>query len=119
MSDLLVRLFGWSAALIHGDTTVLDRWRFLRRRLPRVRSTGERVLDIGCGTGAFTMGAARRGYESVGLSWDERNQAVANRRAELAGIKNVSFPICDVRRLDERTELVEGFGIVICCEVKP
>lgn len=75
------------------------------------------MLDVGCGTGAFTMGAAKRGYEAVGLSWDEHNQSVAKRRAELTGIKNVSFPICDVRLLDERIEFIEGFDIVICCEV--
>lgn len=117
MSDLLIRLFGWRAALVHGDTTVLDRWRFLRCHLPRVRGAGDRVLEVGCGTGAFTMGAASRGYEAVGLSWDERNQTVANRRAELAGLKKISFPIVDARRLDEHTEFVGGFDVVVCFEV--
>ena len=114
--DLLVRLFGWRAAFIHGNTTTLDRWRYLRRRLPRVRSTGERVLDVGCGSGAFTIAAATRGYHAVGLSWDERNQAAAERRAGLAGVGDVSFPICDVRRLDARGELVGCFDIAICFE---
>ena len=62
------------------------------------------VLDVGCGSGAFTLGAARRGYETVGPSWDERDQAIAMSRAKLLGLTNVSFPICDVRRLDERRD---------------
>jgi 2-polyprenyl-3-methyl-5-hydroxy-6-metoxy-1,4-benzoquinol methylase len=116
MSNILVRLIGWSATVIHGDTLVLDRWRWVRRRLPLTGPGGASVLDVGCGSGAFTMGASRRGYEAVGLSWDERNQATAMCRAGLLGLANVSFPICDVRRLDERKELQGRFDIVLCLE---
>lgn len=117
MSNLLVRLFGWRGALYHGNTTVLDRWRHLRSRLPRVRGTGERVLDVGCGTGAFTMGIASRGYEAVGLSWDERNQTTAMDRAKLSGLSSISFPICDARKLGSETNLASAFDIVVCFEV--
>ena len=117
LNDTLVRLFGWRGALFHGDTSVHDRWRYLARRLPRVRGTGERVLEVGCGTGGFTMGIASRGYEAVGLSWDTRNQGVAERRAAIAGVKNVTFPICDARELDRHAEYVGAFDVVVCCEV--
>jgi 2-polyprenyl-3-methyl-5-hydroxy-6-metoxy-1,4-benzoquinol methylase len=93
---------------------VLDRWRWLRRRLP-LADDGN-VLDVGCGSGVFTMGAARRGYRAVGLSWDERNQAIAISRAKMLGFENVSFPICDLRRLDERRELHGSFDIALCLE---
>ncbi len=116
MSNLLVRFFGWPATLVHGDSMVVDRWRWLRQRLPVTVTPGESLLDVGCGTGAFTMGAARRGFEAVGLSWDERNQAVAETRAKMLGLNGVSFPICDVRRLDERTEFLNRFDVVLCFE---
>ena len=116
MSDLLVRLFGWRGALVHGNTTVIDRWPYLTRHLPRARGTGERVLDVGCGTGAFTMGMASRGYKAVGLSWDKRNQAIAEKRARYARVQAVSFPICDVRHLDKQTDLLGAFDIAICFE---
>jgi len=115
-NNLLVRLFGWPATLIHGDTMVVDRWRWLRQRLPLTVTPGESVLDVGCGTGAFTMGAARLGYQAVGLSWDERNQIVAEGRAKMLGLSEVSFPICDVRHLDEQTEFFNRFEVVLCLE---
>jgi SAM-dependent methyltransferase len=113
--SLLVRIFGFPATLIHGDTLVLDRWRWLKRRLP-ITANGEKLIDIGCGTGAFTIGAARRGYTALGLSWDERNQTEARKRAQICRTSNVSFDVCDVRYLHERTEYYNQFDVAICTE---
>jgi SAM-dependent methyltransferase len=113
--SLLVRIFGFPVTLIHGDTLVLDRWNWLKRRLPKT-ANGEKVIDIGCGTGAFTIGAARRGYEALGLSWDERNQAEATKRAQICRAAMATFSICDVRNLHERAEYHERFDIAICTE---
>lgn len=113
--SFLVNLFGFSATLLHGDTLVLDRWRWLKARLPRTRN-GEFLLDVGCGSGAFTIGAALRGYESLGLSWDERNQNVAAERARICGARSASFEVMDVRNLHERADLVGKVDVVICLE---
>jgi 2-polyprenyl-3-methyl-5-hydroxy-6-metoxy-1,4-benzoquinol methylase len=113
--SLLVRVFGFPATLVHGDTLVLDRWRWLKNRLP-VTANGERLLDVGCGTGAFTIGAARRGYRALGLSWDERNQATAQYRAELCHTPGASFDVLDVRRLDTRSDLRDTFDVALCLE---
>jgi ribosomal protein L11 methylase PrmA len=74
MRNIFIRLMGWRAAIFHGDPTVYDRWKWLRRYL----SHGAlRTLDVGCGSGAFTMYAAKIGNESVGLSFNDSNsQAV-------------------------------------------
>jgi SAM-dependent methyltransferase len=114
-TSLLVRIFGFPATLIHGDTLVLDRWRWLRRRLPETRN-GEKLIDVGCGTGAFTIGAARRGYVALGLSWDERNQAEAARRAAICRADRASFCICDVRDLDKHLEYRGAFDVAVCLE---
>lgn len=116
MSDLLVRFLGWHATVFHGDTMVLDRWRWLCERLPLTAPDTMTFLDVGCGSGAFTMGAARRGYRALGLSWDERNQEVATRRANLLQLSEISFPICDVRQLDQRKDLRASFDVAICFE---
>jgi SAM-dependent methyltransferase len=112
--SLLVRLLGFKAVLIHGDLLVWDRWRWLKRRLPVTRN-GEQLLDVGCGSGAFTIGGARRGYQSVGLSWDERNQSVAEQRARLCRV-SAQFPIQDVRFLGQREDLRNKFDVVVCFE---
>jgi 2-polyprenyl-3-methyl-5-hydroxy-6-metoxy-1,4-benzoquinol methylase len=114
-NSLLVKLFGFQATLHHGDALVWDRWRWLRRRV-RQTHNGDRLLDVGCGSGAFTIGMAKRGYESLGLSWDARNQEVARQRAAICGAKSATFEICDVRQLQKRADLLGAFEIVLCCE---
>ncbi|MGH9615815.1 MAG: class I SAM-dependent methyltransferase [Acidobacteriaceae bacterium] len=116
MKSGLVRVLGFPATLIHGDTLVLDRWLWLRKRLPVVQLGSRSLLDVGCGTGAFTIGAARRGYRSLGLSWDKRNQSVAQQRAGICKTPNARFDVLDVRRLDERADLMGQFDVAICCE---
>lgn len=115
--SLLVKLFGFPATLLHGDPLVLDRWLWLRRHLPRTRNR-ERVLDAGCGSGAFSIGAARLGYHVLGLSWDQRNQDIAAERARLCGVAPAAtFDVQDLRRLHERTDLTGAFDVVLCFEV--
>jgi SAM-dependent methyltransferase len=114
-TSLLVRLFGFHAMLIHADSTVVDRWLWLKRRLPKATSE-ESLLDVGCGSGAFTIGAAKRGYRALGLSWDKRNQTVATQRAAICGATNASFNIEDARKLDSRKDLLGKFDIVVSLE---
>jgi len=44
---------------------------------------GQRVLDVGCGDGAFSLLLARRGAEVTGLDRDPAMIAAARRRAEI------------------------------------
>jgi 2-polyprenyl-3-methyl-5-hydroxy-6-metoxy-1,4-benzoquinol methylase len=112
--SLLVRIFGFPATLIYGDPTVLDRWGWLKKRLP-ITANAETLIDIGCGTGAFSIGAAKRGYHAVGLSWDERNQRVAGERAQVCNV-SASFKVCDVRELDRFEEYRGCFDVALCFE---
>ncbi len=114
-NSLLVKLFGFHATLHHGDALVWDRWRWLQRRV-RQTHNADRLLDIGCGSGAFTIGMAKRGYQSLGLSWDARNQKVAQQRADICSASNATFEICDVRQLHERTDFFGLFDVILCCE---
>lgn len=114
LKSLPVRAVGFPATLIHGDTLVLDRWRWLRDHLQP--GNGRRLIDVGCGTGAFTIGAARLGYSALGLSWDSRNQETAARRAAMCGARTAEFQVLDVRRMDDRPDLTSQFEVAICLE---
>ncbi len=113
--NTLVKILGFPATLIHGDTLVWDRWRWLKKRLPKQK--GLKLIDVGCGSGAFTIGSAKRGYQSLGLSWDKRNQDIAAERAALCQVKDIQFDIQDVRKLDERKDYAQQFDVAICLEV--
>jgi len=116
MSEFLVKTVGFPATLIHGDTIVLDRWLWLKRYLPAVAPGSKRLLDVGCGSGAFTIGAALRGYKALGLNWNERDQRVAAERAATCKAPLAEFDVLDVRRLDQRSDLRTQYDIVVCCE---
>jgi 2-polyprenyl-3-methyl-5-hydroxy-6-metoxy-1,4-benzoquinol methylase len=111
--SLLVRLLGFPGTLIAGDPLVWDRWRWLKPCLQRHSGA---LLDVGCGSGAFSIGAACMGFRTLGLSWDERNQFVAGERAGLCKAAGARFQVLDVRKLDTRTDLREQFDVVICLE---
>lgn len=113
--NTLVRLLGFPATLFHGDFLTVDRWHWLRKRLPVTRG-GDRLLDVGCGTGAFTIGSAKRGYDALGLSWDEPRQTTGRDRAKLLKVDTAEFDVLDVRKLDTREDLVGQFDVVICLE---
>jgi SAM-dependent methyltransferase len=115
MKSLLVKIFGFPATLLHSDTTVWDRWRWLKARLPEPGPL-KALLEVGCGTGAFTIGAARLGYRATGLSWDLQNQRVAAERAAICGAESANFIVGDARRLDEDKDLAAKFDVVICLE---
>ena len=112
---LLTKLMGSRAGYIQGDTLVLDRWLWIKRRLPRTRNS-EKLLDVGCGSGAFTVGAALRGYDSLGLTWNNAETTKAEGRAALCKAAQARFETCDVRKLDKAIHLRRSFDQVICCE---
>jgi len=111
----LTRILGPTAGLIQGDFLVRDRWRWLRVRLPRT-ANGEKLLDVGCGSGAFTIAAALRGYDALGLTWDAEDTAAAVVRASLCRARQARFRICDVRALDQERDLKDSFDFALCCE---
>jgi SAM-dependent methyltransferase len=114
VSDLLVRLIGWPALILHGDPCVTDRWIWLRRRL---RRPGARTLDAGAGNGGFAIYAARLGNETLGLSFAPEELPAARRRAATIGVDTVEFRVGDLRRLDEVAGELGRFDQIVCLEV--
>src|SRR3989344_7486468 len=113
MENALVKLIGYYATILHGDVAVFDRYRWLKKHL---LAGPLRTLDAGCGSGAFTMYAAKRGNEAIGISFDERNNEIAEERAKLLGINGVRFVTGDLRKLDELSCKLGLFDQIICFE---
>jgi SAM-dependent methyltransferase len=113
MSDFLVKLLGWKATVLHGDPTTYDRWKWLRRHL----SPGPlRTLEAGCGSGAFTMYAAKIGNHAVGISFDERNMRIAKTRSDILHLDDIQFIVGDLRELDKYSAGLGKFDQIICFE---
>lgn len=113
MENVLVKIFGFIATVFHGDPAVFDRWMWLSRNL---KPGNLRTLDAGCGSGAFSMYAAKKGNEVIGISFNERNNKIASQRAEILKLKNIKFIVGDLRKLDELADDIGRFDQIICFE---
>ena len=113
IKKMLINLFGYRLLLVLGDTLVLDRYLWLLKYLPRTRQN-ELLIDVGCGSGAFTLASGSRGYEAIGISWDKRNQEEAQTSAKYSGLqKKTKFEVVDIRMLDSHTEFNNSFDVCI------
>ncbi len=113
MRNALVRLLGWRATVIQGDPSVTDRWRWLCRHL---KPGPLRTLDAGCGTGAYTLYAAKVGNRAVGVSFDPSQIGRARERARILGIEGTEFHVGDLRKLDEFGPALGTFDQIIVFE---
>lgn len=111
--NLLVKIIGYSATILHGDPAVFDRWIWLKRNL---KSGQLRTLDAGCGSGAFTMYAAKIGNEAIGISFDSQNNEKATIRSKILKIKNVKFVTANLNDLGKISSDIGLFDQIICCE---
>jgi cyclopropane-fatty-acyl-phospholipid synthase len=78
-------------------------------------SAGERVLDVGCGWGAFPIHAAtRHGVHVVGITLSEPQARVARERAAAAGVADrVEIRVSDYRDLGgEQFDAIASIGMV-------
>ena len=113
MADAMLRVLGWRSLLIHGDPCVLDRWLWVRRHL---RRGGARILDAGCGNGAFSIYAAREGNDVLAVSFSSREQEDARRRAESLGVSGIEFRTLDLREIEQHRATLGLFDQIICLE---
>lgn len=101
---------------------MLERWKWLRARYasgePAKSATGSRrVLDAGCGNGAFALWAASTGDEVLGLSDSSEDLQKARARAAILQLSRAAFEEYDLRRLDDDGERFGEFDAIFCLEV--
>jgi SAM-dependent methyltransferase len=69
----------------------------------------KRILDVGCGTGGYSIRLGKRGYEVKGIDLSAAMIDVARGKAEKENVK-VDFEVVDVRQLN----LGHGFDACTC-----
>ncbi|HNR95311.1 MAG TPA: methyltransferase domain-containing protein, partial [Kiritimatiellia bacterium] len=99
---------------LHADACAYDRLKWLKHHL---RKGPQNTLDAGCGIGLFTLYAAKRGNNVLGLSFDRSQLDTAETCRDLLGLQNASFKICDLRELDKSDIKRGSYDQIICCEV--
>ncbi|MGB9662687.1 MAG: class I SAM-dependent methyltransferase [Moorellaceae bacterium] len=79
---------------------------------------GMKILDIGCGTGNFSLELARRGVEVTGVDISEAMLAKAREKAVREGL-NIEFLHADARQLPFEDESFDAVVSVTALEFVP
>ncbi len=91
----------------------LGRIRQIHDRIAALIRREDRVLEIGCGTGALTLRCARREAQVTAIDISARMLAVARRRASAAGlVDRVRWHLMDAASATERLE-PDSFDVII------
>jgi 2-polyprenyl-3-methyl-5-hydroxy-6-metoxy-1,4-benzoquinol methylase len=112
LQNMLLRLLGARCLLLLGDTLVLDRWRWLKSRLPVAHAS---LIDVGCGNGWLALNCSRLGYRTLGIGWEGPDLEKAMRRAAEC-CSDARFEVQDARTISGRYDLKECFDIATCFE---
>ena len=92
--------------------------RFSRYRLEKVfeiytPGKGERVLDLGCGVGTFSLELAKMGIEVVGLDYSEESISICRRLTEEMNLK-ANYVLADVTSTGLEAN---SFDVIICADL--
>lgn len=79
---------------------------------------GEHILDVGCGTGNFSLELARLGVRVTGIDISEAMLAIARRKAEAAGL-DIEFLQADAMRLPFAADSFDKVVSVTALEFAP
>jgi ubiquinone/menaquinone biosynthesis C-methylase UbiE len=106
MSSPIAAIDAYNAAADRYDDPVNSHWaRFSERTLARLPlRPGDRVLDAGCGTGAFSIPAAERvgpGGRVLGVDLADGLLDLARAKARARGLANVAFALGDLAAIDD------------------
>jgi ubiquinone/menaquinone biosynthesis C-methylase UbiE len=94
---------------------------FVEPHIPRFaefpRWAGKRVLEVGCGIGTDTINFARAGAKVTAVDLSERSLEIAQKRAQIYGLNNITFIQANVEDLSQSMatslfDLVYSFGVI-------
>jgi cyclopropane-fatty-acyl-phospholipid synthase len=107
----------YSCAIFSRGAKTLEEAQHVKRELVCTKlglRAGERVLDVGCGWGAFAIHAALHGVHVTGITLSEPQAQLARERAREAGVGDlVDVRVMDWRELDaEPFDAIASIGMV-------
>jgi cyclopropane-fatty-acyl-phospholipid synthase len=108
----------YSCAIFSRGATTLEEAQETKRELVCTKlalEPGERLLDVGCGWGAFAIhAAARHGVRVLGITLSEPQAQLARERVREAGLEDrVEIRVADYRELDEAPfDAIASIGMV-------
>jgi cyclopropane-fatty-acyl-phospholipid synthase len=108
----------YSCAIFSRGATTLEEAQETKLELVATKlalAPGDRVLDVGCGWGAFAIHAARHhGAQVVGITLAKEQAALATERVRAAGLEHlVEIRLADYRELeDESFDAISSIGMV-------
>jgi len=77
-----------------------DQWtRFVHERQSEFKVAGKRLLDVGCGTGEWTLQIAQEGFEVTGIDLSDSMLSIASNKAQSAGMP-IEFYQQDMARME-------------------
>ncbi len=80
----------------------------------RMFDSGSRILDVGCGTGSYSLALATRCREVVGVDLSSNMIGIAKKKSMEKKIMNVEFRCLDWNETDlSQEEFEKGFDLVI------
>jgi cyclopropane-fatty-acyl-phospholipid synthase len=108
----------YSCAIFSRGATTLEEAQWTKRELVCTKLSlkpGERVLDVGCGWGAFAIHAAKEhGVHVTGITLSEPQAELARKRAAEAGVADqIDIKVMDWRELHaEPFDAISSIGMV-------
>ena len=81
-------------------------------RLAAYVMPGQRVLDLGCGTGALSLRAAQRGATVRGIDVNAQMLEMAGQRVEAADLTD-SVELCEMGVAELGSEVDQGYDVVV------
>jgi ubiquinone/menaquinone biosynthesis C-methylase UbiE len=81
-------------------------------RLAAYITPGQRVLDLGCGTGALSLRAAQKGAMVKGIDVNAQMLEIASQRIEAANLAD-SVKLCEMGVGELGSEVDQGYDVVV------
>ncbi len=85
MIKFILKFFSHNILFLTGDTLVLDRWLWLKKRI-KLLNGSFKFIDVGCGAGQFVIGINKLNFFCDGIDVDINKLKKAKRRAELLNL---------------------------------